>query len=37
MRHTTEALRDTYGAIAQLTDAAGGLRDQVSRFKVTGA
>jgi methyl-accepting chemotaxis protein WspA len=37
MRHTTEALRDTYGAIAQLTDAAGGLRDKVSRFKVTGA
>jgi methyl-accepting chemotaxis protein WspA len=37
MRHTTEALRDTYGAIAQLTDAAGGLRQQVSRFKVTGS
>jgi methyl-accepting chemotaxis protein len=37
MRHTTEALRDTYGAIAQLTDASGGLRQQVSRFKVTGS
>jgi methyl-accepting chemotaxis protein len=35
MRQTTEALRDTYGAIAQLTEAAGGLRQQVSRFKVT--
>jgi methyl-accepting chemotaxis protein WspA len=37
MRHTTEALRDTYGSIAQLTEAASGLRQQVSRFKVTGS
>jgi methyl-accepting chemotaxis protein len=34
MRNTTEALQYTYAAIAQLTEVAGGLRQQVSRFKV---
>ncbi|MBL7213161.1 MAG: hypothetical protein ISS61_12355 [Desulfobacteraceae bacterium] len=31
---TLESLRETYSAIEQLNEAAGGLQDEVSHFKV---
>jgi methyl-accepting chemotaxis protein WspA len=34
MNQTTEALKETFVAIAQLNEAARGLQDEVSRFKV---
>jgi len=34
MQQTTESLRETYSAIKQLDEAAKGLQDEVSRFKV---
>ena len=34
MQQTMDSLRETYGAIEQLNEAARGLQDEVSRFKV---
>jgi methyl-accepting chemotaxis protein WspA len=34
LEQTLGSLRETYGAIEQLNDAAIGLKDEVSRFKV---
>ncbi|MGM0425667.1 MAG: methyl-accepting chemotaxis protein [Thermodesulfobacteriota bacterium] len=34
IEQTTEALRESFSAIEQLNDAAGGLQEEVSRFKV---
>ncbi len=35
LQETLESFRETYAAIGQLTDAARGLQDGVSRFKIT--
>jgi len=35
MQQTTDSLRETYAAIEQLNEAAKGLQDEVSRFKVS--
>ena len=35
MQETTSSLRESYAAIAQLNEAARGLQDEVSRFKVS--
>ena len=36
IEETTEALRESFSAIEQLNDAARGLQEEVSRFKVSG-